>query len=451
MNLFFKKLFGKLTKTEKFEKEEGRLLAAYKRYCDVQTSAELKEYTELFHIVKSAAFQEKKKTLQNRKFSDTEEYRDARKYEKLENNADVKQYFQTLVSPSLKEYLEFKKTPDYEKLGDPNIWKTDERLSQFKAYEKSAEFKNFERLNGSYIIKEYEKLRNIVTTDEFKQRKAFWENKDRWKTTEEYKQEQRFYELQRTESILFYEKTNPKEFQKLDEWKLTFEDTFDGNTLSNQWSQGNYHRAQSLKRIYSLANEKQATTDGSNVQVTNSTMNINTLSERVKGLTWDPSKGFFSKEFAFTSGAVNTGDFFQQRYGKIQAKIRIVNKKSDVSHAFWLGTDGKLPHINIFAYNGKEISVGLCTLQGNEVKKDRDVIKGISAENYYVYTLEWTPQEIVWKVNNITVKKVKNNISSAMYLAFNSFIGPNNEGGNATMQVEWVKAYLPKSMVTIKH
>jgi hypothetical protein len=36
-------------------------------------------------------------------------------------------------------------------------------------------------------------------------------------------------------------------------------------------------------------------------------------------------------------------------------------------------------------------------------------------------------------------------------LAFNSFIGPNNEGGNATMQVEWVKAYLPKSMVTIKH
>jgi len=52
MNLFWKKTFGGLTPTEKLEKEEVELLLAYKRYCDIETSEQLKEYTQLFHVVK---------------------------------------------------------------------------------------------------------------------------------------------------------------------------------------------------------------------------------------------------------------------------------------------------------------------------------------------------------------------------------------------------------------
>ena len=90
MNLLFKRIFGGLTKTEKFEKQEGQLLADYKRYCDIQTSEQLKEYTALFELVQSAAFKDKKKTLQNRKFKDTEEYRDSRKFEKLNSSWKIK-------------------------------------------------------------------------------------------------------------------------------------------------------------------------------------------------------------------------------------------------------------------------------------------------------------------------------------------------------------------------
>ena len=74
MNLFCKKLFGKITPTAKLEKNESELITAMHRYAEVEKSVELAEYKKLFHIVKSAKFQENKKILQNRKYKDTEEY-----------------------------------------------------------------------------------------------------------------------------------------------------------------------------------------------------------------------------------------------------------------------------------------------------------------------------------------------------------------------------------------
>ena len=67
MNLFWKKIFGGISSTAKLEKEEIELVKAMQRYAEVEKSVELAEYKKLYHVVKSAEFQEKKKTLQNRK------------------------------------------------------------------------------------------------------------------------------------------------------------------------------------------------------------------------------------------------------------------------------------------------------------------------------------------------------------------------------------------------
>ena len=83
MNLFWKRLFGGITPTAKLEKYEADLLIAMVRYEEVAKAVELAEYKKLFHVVKSAAFQENKKTLQNRKYKDTEEYRSYKKYNNL--------------------------------------------------------------------------------------------------------------------------------------------------------------------------------------------------------------------------------------------------------------------------------------------------------------------------------------------------------------------------------
>jgi beta-glucanase (GH16 family) len=444
MNLFWKKVFGGLTSTEKLEKEEEALLLAYKRYCDIETSEQLAEYTRLFHLVKAADFKEKKKTLQNRKFKDTEEYRDFRKYEKLHNSANIKLYYQVLDSSQLKEFLAFKETKDYEKLGNPKLVKADATLQKFKAYEKGKPYKNYIRFHKSFVISEYEKLKELVAKPEFIQSKAYWEDNNRWLKTEEYKIEQRYYELQKTPDIAFYEATDPKKFKVLDEWTLTFQDDFTGSSLDAKWKNGYYHRAEALKKIYSFANEKQANTDGKNITVASSHLAIKTLPEKKEALAWDVKNGFVKKSFDFTSGIVNTGEAFQQKNGLIKAKLR-TKGSADVSHAFWLGTDGKLPHINVFYFDGKTISVNNYAKDGTSVSISKETVKGISPADFYIYSLEWTPTELVWKINNVEIYRVNKSIpQQSMFPVFNSFISEKQKGGSGTLEVDWIKVYTKK-------
>lgn len=444
MNLFWKKLFGGLPSTEKLEKEEEALLLAYKRYCDVEASEQLKEYTRLFHLVKAADFKEKKKTLQNRKFKDTEEYRDFRKYEKLHNSANIKLYYQVLNSPQLKEFLAFKQTSEYEKLGNPKLVKADATLQSNKAYEKSKPYKNYIRFHGSFVISEYEKLKELVAKPDFIKSKEFWEDNNRWQKTEEYKIEQRYYELQKTPDISFYEATDPKKFKVLDEWAITFYDDFAGGTLDAKWKNGYYHRAEALKKLYSFSTEKQANTDGKNVVLSGSFLAINTLPEKKESLAWDAKKGFTKKQFDYTSGIINTGEAFQQKNGLIKAKLR-VKGSSEVSHAFWLGSDGKLPQINVFYYDGSTITVDNYAKDGNGVAVSKETIKGISPADFYIYSLEWTPTELIWKINNVEVYRATKAIpQQSLFPVFNSFISEKQKGGSGTLEVDWIKVYTKK-------
>ena len=114
MNLFWKKRFGGMLSTSKFEKMEEAAVSDMKRYDELAKSLELEEYRKLFHVVKSSEFKEKKKTLQNRKYQDTEEYRISRKYQKLHTNSSIRQYYETLHSERLNTFLDFKATPEYE-------------------------------------------------------------------------------------------------------------------------------------------------------------------------------------------------------------------------------------------------------------------------------------------------------------------------------------------------
>ncbi|MDR1678296.1 MAG: family 16 glycosylhydrolase [Prevotellaceae bacterium] len=445
MNLFWKKVFGGLTPTEKLEKEEEALLLAYKRYCDIELSEQLKEYTALFQTVKAASFKEKKKTLQNRKFKDTEEYRDFRKYEKLHRNAKLKSYYDELNSVRLAEFLAFKNSPDYEKLGLKKEIDKDPMLQKFKTYEKSSAYKNYLRFHNSFVVQEYEKLKAKVSTDDFIERKIFWENNNRWQTTEEYTIEQRYHELQKTDDIKFYEFTDPQKFGVIEKWALSFEDNFDGEKLNkNRWKNGYYHRAAALKKIYSFAGEKQAYSDGANIKVGDSLLKINTIQEKTEATAWDSKIGFITQEFNFSSGIINTGESFQQEHGLIKAKIRIVGS-SHISHAFWLGADGKLPHISIFNFDGKKISVNAYSGNGKSVSAQKETVKGISPFDFYIYTLEWTNTELIWRINNIEIFRTSKSLpKQTLFPAFNSFIGAHQHGGQGSLEVDWIRIYTKK-------
>ena len=436
MNLFWKKIFGKLTLTSKYEAQQEELRNDYQRYLEIENSVELEKFNALFHVIKSADFKEKKKTFQNRKYKDTEEYRVFKKYNKLYHSGGIKSYYEVLQSSDLQSYLKFKTSPDYENLGNPEKVKQSETLQAYKKFEKSSAYKTYIRFHDSYILKEYEELKKKVSSDEFVKSNEFWANKNRWKTTEEYVQEQRYYELKKNPDIKFYISNDPKRFDSIRSQKLVFSENFNWNTLDkSHWTFGFHYKSPVLLSRHSYVNEQQANNAGNNISVNQGILRISTKAEKTLASAWDPKKGFVQKEFEFTSDVMQSADSFRQQYGIFQAKIRCTGK---INHAFWLGADEKLPLVKIFHFDGKKIKVGCFDANG----KKENAISGINPKDYYIYTLVWTEKELRWFVNNLEVAHSSIYVpKESMYLAFNSFISESQLPMEGALEVDWVRVY----------
>lgn len=436
MNLFWKRIFGGMTGTAKLERKEADLLQEMERYYQIEASAELAEYKDLMAKVKTPEFMQNKKMLQNRKYTDTEEFRDMKKYEKLCKGGAFKKYLEVLNSSELACFLEFKQTAQYKNLGDPEAVKRSEQLQRMKSYEKSKEYGLYTRFHDSYVEKEYLKLKQQIEDEKFQERVAFWSNPHRWETTPEYKLDARFYELSKNPDIQFYLKADVARFERYKDLKLTFEDNFQWNSLeAARWNVGFHYKTPQLKSHHSFVNEKQANNYGHNTSVINGILTIQTRKENVKAAAWDQKKGFVEKDFEYTSDIIQSADYFRQAEGVFRAKIRC---KGKIHHAFWLGADGKLPHINIFHFNGKNITVG----NANQQLFDQTKVTGICASSFYIYTLAWYQKELIWYVNDVEVYRTSANMpNEAMYLAFNSFISENQKGAQGQLEVDWVRVY----------
>ncbi|MDD3078758.1 MAG: hypothetical protein PHH37_06610 [Paludibacter sp.] len=436
MNLFWKNLLGRITSTAKIEAAEKELISSMKRYDEVAKSVELAEYQKLFHEVKSAQFIENKKTLQNRRYKDTEEHRDIVKFRKLENSKGLKMYLDVLKSMELEQFLAFKQTKEYEDLGDPKKVKLSEKLQKMKKFERSPAYKNYVRFHDSYLLKEYEQLKNHVNSPEFKSQNEFWANPQRWKTTSEYKKEQRYYELVKNPDIIFYNNEKPERFQEYKSVRLTYNEEFDWNTLDkSRWDFGFHYGHPNLKGCHSFANELQANNAGKNVAVENGILKIATKEERVKAPAWHTTKGFIEKEYEYTSDVLQSAESFRQKGGVFRAKIRCTGR---INHAFWLGVDQKFPHINIFHFDGKAINVGNA---GKNVI-DGAKIKGLNPAQFYIYTLKWTDKDLVWLINDYEVYRTSSNIpKEEMFMVFNSFIPEKLKGATGCLEVDWVRVY----------
>jgi len=436
MNLFWKSLFGNITSTAKLEAAENELIAANERYEKVGKSAELEEYNALFHEVKTSAFIENKKTLQNRKYKDTEEYRDTRKFSKLDNNSGIQIYYQVLQSKELKNYLDFKASKEFEDLADGKKVKASEKLQQLKQFEKSKAFKIYARFHDSYIIKEYEQLKELVNSADFKKKNEFWANSHRWETTPEYSKEQRFLELAKNPDILFYTNTKADKFEKLKNRKITFSEQFEWNTLDkSNWDFGFYYKNKNMIANHSFDNELQANNGGKNIYVENGILHLATRKEKTTAKTWHPTKGFIQKDFDYTADVANSALHFKQQYGSFSVKLRC---KGNVNQAFWLGSENKLPHINLFHFDGKRIKMG----NAGQNIIDGVEIKGLNPGQFFIYTLIWTEKELIWKINNIEVYRTISNIpKEEMFMVFNSFIPAKKSGSTGSLEIDWIEVY----------
>lgn len=186
---------------------------------------------------------------------------------------------------------------------------------------------------------------------------------------------------------------------------------------------------------HSFVNERQANNGGKNVAVEDGVLKIQTKHEKTNALAWDSKKGFVPKDFEFTSDVLQTADSFRMKYGVVRAKIRCTG---NTQHAFWLGADGKLPHVNVFHFDGKQITVG----NANQSVFDKATITGISPSDFYIYTLMWNAKELIWMINDVEVYRTSSHVpKEEMFLSFNSFIPEKHHGGAGTLEVDWIRVY----------
>ncbi len=436
MNIFWKKLFGGITSTSKFEKQEADFIAKMRLYYDVQKSAELAEYQYLKPIVTTSEFRQNKKILLGRKYKETEEFQQQKAYKKIMGNGSFHEYLKIKETADLQEFLAFRDSDAYTDLADKLKVKNSPELKKMKLYERSKAYKTYLRYNDSFVEKEYFRLREVTESADFKARDEFWKNPKRWETTEDYTKDARYYELAKNPDILFFLNTSPETFEPYKTYCPTFVEEFPHNTVdASLWDFGFYYPNEKLLANHSFANEQQANNAGANVSVQQGVLHLATKKEKVLAAAWDEKKGFVEKEFDYTADAIHTANSFRQKCGFFRAKIRV---RGAVNHSFWLSGDGKLPHVNIFHFNGKHITVG----NANETQFDKQEVTGISPSDYYIYSLLWTEKELVWYINNLEVYRTKNNLpNEALYLSFNSFIPQGKKPGVGTLEVDWVRVY----------
>ena len=84
-----------------------------------------------------------------------------------------------------------------------------------------------------------------------------------------------------------------------------------------------------------------------------------------------------------------------------------------------------------------------------EVASNEELLKTLELGNdYYIFTLEWTKDKLVWMINDLVVKEVRENIPDVpMYVGFNlgTTVAPNDNSLPGKMEIDWVKVYKLKN------
>jgi beta-glucanase (GH16 family) len=475
-------LLGFLPSTEAIESKRQALIDEYNQFLSYRQSDELKRYEELDAFVNSKEFEDIKKYIKSQKFKDTDEHKKLLRYIELKKSKIFKDYFKMRDSRELEEFQRTEKSGEVEKLEalekfvnsadfekkksglSAKEFKQSDEYQQYQQYKQlkkspslrkyykiksSEKFINYSEVIGSEKLTEYDELERFVNSEEFKEVKTYMalSPDKKFKRSEEFKRLQEYTELKKSDKIKWYYKVkDSNKFDELKNWEVTFEDDFDTNGLDKEkWLTRYFWAEKLLHAPYSLVHDMHFMTDGDNLSVQNSQLTITTRAEKVVGKAWDVEKGFFDKEFDYTSGIVNTGDSFRQQYGRFEAKIRF-HGNGPVIQDFWLLGQQMVPHVDIGKYEKTFYVTANYWGNPNEkggIKKKRSRFAASRVKNkFYIYTLEWTPEKLVWKINNNEVKTVTEGVPrEPMYVILSAGLAkkPSNSFTSAAMDIDWVR------------
>lgn len=433
MNLFTARLTGKMLSTDAYEQAIKDLQERVKRYRQIEKSPELAEYLELKKLVESSDFQERRNELVNRKYKDTEEGRKVNAHDKLASLLRIKMYNYAKGSDTFQAALKFRESEAFQNAADNSVSKTERAM--YNMIFRSAFYKNYMKVQNSQELVQLTELEKEINTEDFQKRNEFWADSKRWKRTEEYKKEQRFNELANSDDIKFYFKQRSEKIDWAELFRPSFEDLMSSN---KNWKPGFGYANPAMKDGHSRTSELQAYNNGKNTFFAEGRMDIETRAESKKAVAWDEHRGFTEHVFDFTSDVMNSKEAFSQERGLFVAKVRC---QGAGRHFFGL-TTGKpgSPIIALYHYNGNVHQMGLV----NGDRSQMVDLTGMLRSMYYVYSIRWTKDELIWYVNDMEVLRLPNRMpKEPMFFLAQSWLPGNEKGGEGKLKVQWAKGYRP--------
>jgi beta-glucanase (GH16 family) len=307
-----------------------------------------------------------------------------------------------------------------------------------------ADYKAFKEYEISDELKNYLELEKEVKSNAFKVRKKKMK-KAAYQDSEEFAKETEFQVLKKSDKILWYFKTKKKyPFKEIERWDLTFDEKFDESKLDkSKWMTQNYWGETSMQEPYAMEDDKSFPTNGGNIEFYDGKARIVTKAAKATGLVWRPDQGFVREDFDFTSGMISTAKSFRQKYGVFNAKIKMAG--GSVAQAFWMLSDTMLPHIDVARFENGKLYCNYFWGTGNSPHKSLSKTGGSKyADEFYIYTLEWTPNKLTWKINGKVFKTQTSGVpQEEMYINFSSNLkkDASETGLPCAMEIDWVRVY----------
>jgi hypothetical protein len=437
-----------------------------KHFQELDGSDKIREFESLEKYIQSSAFKEKEK-MKPITFKDTDEFKKEIEYNALRADAEIKEYLKTKGKEDIKkskvvlryeeldsfmkssEFLAkknmkpitFKDTEEYKKQLEYTRLKSSPEIKEFYKFKSSKEYSNYLNTHDSSRLKRHAELKEYVASDAFREQKSYLLDKKRFEKTEMFKEVQEYDKLKKSEDIIWYLKVkDSNKFDVLKHRELTFSEEFDSDKLdTKKWLTNYYWGDKLLHDRYSVESDLQAYTEKENFELRNSVLKITTKPQKITGKVWSASHGFSTKEFSYTSGIICTGNSFKQKYGTFTAKIKLGDPNA--KNAFWMLADKITPHVDVCRTSKGKVWFDYFSSKGGNSKTS---IGSRYSGDLFIFTLEWTADKLVWKINDTEVFTQTSDIpQEPMYVLLSGGLDkPIN--GTTSMEIDWIRVYQPK-------
>jgi hypothetical protein len=446
-----------------------------KRFRDMDGSGRIKEYETLEAFIESPVFREKQR-MKPLTFKDTDEYRKWDEYKTLRKDPEIRTFLKPPSSggffrrkkpvqktepvktkailrfEDLEKFIKsdeflakknmkpitFKDSAEYKKLVEYKRLKGTLEIKEYYKFRNSKEYASYLNTDGSARLNRHKELKEYVASSDFIKRKEYLLDKKKFEKTDLYRDEKEYRALKKNPDIIWYFKIrDSKKFDILRNRELTFHDEFEGAKLdTSKWLTNYYWGEKLLGDRYSYENDLQKYTEKENFEISNSVLKIITRAQKATGKVWTAKQGFIPKEFSYTSGLINTGNSFRQKYGLFTAKVRLGNPSA--RNSFWMLADKIAPHLDVCRTSGGKIWFDYFSSKGNKFKQ---AISSKYSRDFYIYSLEWTPDKLVWKINNVEICSQSADLpADPMYILFSGGLDKPVNGHNS-MEIDWIRVY----------